>query len=142
MSSTSNSNTTKKVIREYLLADSDIVDLVGDRVFTSHIEDADEANGVLAEGPMLVFEFLSGSQRAHGSLQGQTFELYGYSKASSDEASQAYDLANERMHEECCKIPNIPMAGVTREIQRPVAQYNRVLRAWFMRGRWTYTATG
>jgi len=130
------------VIRGYLLADPAIATLVSDRVFTSHLEDADEANDILGDGPIIVFEFLSGSQRAHGSLQGQTFELYGYSKASSDEASRAYDLANDRLHEECCKITGIPMAGVTREIQRPVAQYNRVLRAWFMRGRWTYTAAG
>ena len=134
--------TVRLLIRKTLLGSDEIQTLVGGRVFGSRLEDA-KAIEQLGEGPILVFEFLSGNARSGGYVAGQTFELYGYSKRSLDQAAEIYDTAFEVLHESRLAVAGGAMCGVSREIQRPVEGHVDNLDAWFMRGRWiATTATG
>lgn len=126
----------KQLVRAHLMADSAVAALVGARVYGVHLEDAD-AQTVLQSGPLVVYELLSGNLRWHGAVAIQTLEIYGYSKRSADEASVVYDAVTDSLQHECLSIPGITVTAIPREAQRPLDGYNTVLRAWFVRGRWT-----
>jgi hypothetical protein len=126
----------KQLMRAHLLADSAVSALVGPRVYGVHLEDAD-AETVLQDGPLVVYELLSGSLRWHGAVAVQTLEVYGYSKRSADEASQVYDAVTDALQHECLNVPGIGVTAIPRETQRPLDGFNTVLRGWFVRGRWT-----
>jgi hypothetical protein len=125
----------KQLLRAHLLADSALAALVGGRVYGVHLEDAD-AQTVLQNGPMVVFEMLAGSLRWHGAVAIPTVEVYGYSKRSSDEASQVYDAVVDALQHERLTIGSLDVRGLARETQRPLDGYNTQIRAWFNRGRW------
>jgi hypothetical protein len=129
----------KQLIRTHLIADADVAALVGDRVYSAHLSDAD-APTVLQDGPLVVFEMLSGVLRWHGAVAIQTFDIYGYSKRNNAEASRVYDAVTATLQHECVRVTGIDLAIVTRETQRPLDGYNQVLDAWFVRGRWTVEA--
>jgi hypothetical protein len=130
----------RQVIRAHLMADPAVSGLVGGRVFGSHLSDSDVQS---VEFPLTVFEFLSGFARWHRGVQSQSFELYGYSKASLDEAAQIYDAAFDSLQHCRVRIDAIAdVGGIPRETQRPVDGWNDKVGAWFVRGRWIVTATG
>ena len=76
--------------------------------------------------------------RWHGGLATQTLEVYGYSKRNSIEASKVYDAVADAMQHECIKVTGLTTTAVARETQRPLDGWNSQLRAWFVRGRWTF----
>jgi len=125
----------KQLIREHLIGVTAVEALVSDRVYGTHLEDAD-AQTVLTDGPLIVFELISGNLRWHGGVGAQAFELYAYSKRNNAEASIVYDAAVVAMQHECLQITGIDVSAVTRETQRPLDGFNGVLDAWFVRGRW------
>lgn len=122
------------------MADADIAAVVSGRVYGSHLSDSDVQS---VKFPLIVFEFLSGFARWHRGVQSQSFELYGYSKASMDEAAKVYDAAFDSLQHCRVRIDLIPdVGGIARETQRPVDGWNDKVGAWFVRGRWVVTATG
>lgn len=131
----------KQLVRGTLLANADVVAVVGEQVFASNLENA-AAGTVLDKGPLITFEFLSGFARYAKSVQNQTIELYGYSKVSGDQAMLAYDVAFEALQAECLTLDGIVPKALAREIQRPVEGRNENIGAWFARGRWNIVATG
>lgn len=124
---------TKQIIRATLLTSSDLVALVGRRVFGTHLLDPDAGT---VEHPLVVFEFLSGSSRYNRVVFDQTFDLYAYSKESSDEAATVYDAAYAVLQAECLSVNNVVTRGIAREIQAPFDGYNDRTQSWFLRGRW------
>ena len=143
-----NSNLLRLLLRHHLVNDDGVQALVGGNIAGAHLEDADAATALLADGPALVFQFLSGVQRWHGAVQIQTFELWAYSRTSQHDAAGVYSAANEALQHECLKITGIeisagvPLSGICQEVQRPVEGFNSVLAAWFCRGRWKFGGTG
>lgn len=132
----SSTNELKQLIRDYLLNDPGVKELVGRNVFGAHIEDAD-AGSVLSSSPMVIFELLAGNLRWHGAVAIQTMDVYGYSKLGGDLAGQVYDAVTASLHHTCIRKTGIDITVLCRETQRPLDSYNPVIDAWFVRGRWT-----
>lgn len=133
----SSTSELKQLLRNSLLGNTGVTDLVGTNVYGVHLEDAD-AQTVLTASPMVVFEMLSGSLRWHRAVATQTMEIYGYSKRSNSQASRVYDAVVEYLQHERLQITGIDVTALARESQRPVDGYNGVLDAWFVRGRWVF----
>jgi hypothetical protein len=126
---------TKHLLREFLLRDSSITDLVGQAVYTAHLSDAD-AGTVLKLNPIIIIDFMSGNLRWYGAVEVQSAEFYAYSKKSSIDASKVYDaMANLLQHERLI-VAGIDLAACTREVERPIDGYAKHLDAWWIRGRW------
>jgi hypothetical protein len=120
--------------------DATVAAVVAERVFGRSLSDAD-GETVLKSGQLLVFELLSGDSRSSGQVATQTFELYGYSKRSMDQASEAYDVAFDALQHSRLQVAGISVCGLAREVQRPVDGFNERLKAWFVRGRWSVAMT-
>lgn len=133
--SASSTTELKQLIRRFLMADPTVSSLVGERVYGSHMEDTD-AGTVLQSGPLVVFEFTSGSLRWHSAVSLQTVELYAYSKRSGDEAAQLYDAVTTACQHVRMTVPGVDPVALPREDQRPLDGYNPTLDAWYVRGRW------
>ena len=121
------------LVRLHLLADTDVKALVDGRIFGTSLQDA-EAETVLGEGPICVFELLSGDARWHGQVATQTLEIYGYAKRGMDQAAEVYDAVFESMQHSRLQQDAVSMCGLAREVQRPVDGFNEKLKAWFVRG--------
>jgi hypothetical protein len=130
----------RQLIRLHLTTDATVKALVDARVFGRSLQDA-EAGTVLAEGPLVIFEFLSGDALSSGQVAHQTLEVYGYSKRSLDEAAKVYDAVFESLQMSRLANTSIDMCGLAREVQRPVDGFNQDLTAWFVKGRWNVSAT-
>lgn len=126
----------RALIRRYLLADASVAALAGERVYGAHLEDSD-AGTVLTDGPLVVYEFLSGVLRWHAAVSIQTVEVYAYSKRSGDEAAQLYDACTDAMQHSRLAVNGVDPVALCRETQRPLDGYNGRLDAWYVRGRWT-----
>ena len=126
----------KALLRRYLLADTAVAALAGERVYGAHLED-DDAGTVLQAGPLVVYEFVSGVLRWHAAVSLQTVEVYAYSKRSGDEAAQLYDACANALQHSRVIVDGVDPVALPRETQRPLDGYNARLDAWFVRGRWT-----
>lgn len=124
-----------QLVRMTLLDDATVVGLVGGRVYATRVEDADNPQGFLAEGPAIVFEEISGDSAASGFIQHVVFEVYGYSSRTRDESRRVFDAAYNALHECCLRQDGIDSAGVARELQRPVSAINQKIGAYYTRGR-------
>ena len=130
----------RQVLRAHLIADTDVKALADTRIFGSHLSDADVQTVLY---PLVVIQFLSGFARWHRGVQSQSFELYAYSKADQDEASELYDTVFNSYQQSRVELAGIPnVCGICRETQRPVDGWNDKIGAWFARGRWVVNATG
>jgi hypothetical protein len=128
----------KRLIRTFLLGKPEIVALVDDRIYGSHLQDSDVET---VEFPIVVFEFLSGRASWDTAVQAQTMEIYAYSKRSGDEASKIYDAVFDAIQHERLAVDGITVKALTREVQRPVDGWNQNVRAWFSRARWQYSSS-
>jgi len=128
-------STTKHLLREFLLRQSSITDLVGQSVYTSHLSDSD-AGTVLQVNPIIILDFLSGNLRWHGAVEVQSAEFYAYSKKSAIDASRVYDALATILQHERLIVNGIDLSAVTREAERPIDGYSKHLDAWWLRGRW------
>lgn len=130
----------KQLIRATLLANADVVALVGDRVYGAHKLDADEGS---FETPALIFDFETGNLEYFKLFQDQFFSLYAYSRKSLDEASEIYDVALEALQgEPFVTIENVDMCGLSREVSRAEDGWNEAIKSHYARGRWTAYGIG
>lgn len=134
----SETTVTKQLIRSVLLADATLRSRVAG-VVAGHLRST-EAATLLQAKPLIILEATGGFVRYWSALQDVTIELYAYSKASSDEALDVYDQAFAILQEACCHAANVPMRGITRELERPSDGWNDQVGAWYARGRWTIKA--
>lgn len=126
---------TKHLLREFLLRDASITNLVGQAVYTSHLSDSD-AGTVLKVNPIIILDFVSGNMRWHGAVEVQAAEFYVYSKKSAIDASRVYDALATLLQHERLIVTGIDLSAVTREAERPIDGYAKNLDAWWIRGRW------
>lgn len=126
---------TRHVLREFILRSPEMSALVGERVFSSHLSDADGGT-LLKSGPLVIFNFDGGDLRWHGAVQIQFMHVYAYSKNSLIEAARVYDALCELIQHERIAVEGIDATLVTRENERPIDGYNKHVEGWFVRGRW------
>lgn len=129
----------RQLVRSVLLADAPLRALVNGKVFTTHVSNT-EAATILQESPLVVIDVRGGFTRFFGQLEDTSFELWTYSKASSDEAQDVYDKAFSLLQMVQLQATDVDLVGTAREIARAEDGFNDELRAWYARGRWTMKA--
>lgn len=130
---------TKQLFRDFLLGDAALRAAVDGQVIGGHLSSSD-AQTVLQGKPIVVFEFVGGFARYMRELENVTIELYAYSKRGRDDCATVYDLAFARLQSARVAVTGIDLAGVARELDRPIDGFNEPIQAWFTRGRWTLIA--
>ena len=119
-------------VRKKLIANAPLTKMVADRIYTNHFYDFD--NGTI-EMPLVIIEVEGGSANYAGHNQSVSFYLYSYSRDSSSEASEVYDLISVALHGEKLEADQ---KGFIQEVNRPISGYNSAARSYFIRG--TYLA--
>ncbi len=125
----------KALIRQLLLKDDDVQTLVGDRIFMQHRMDADVGD---TDYPAIIIEALIGFSNYSPGLQKITYDIFVFSKVSSEEAQEVYDVMYAVLHAARLVDPDdrIKARGYIREIERPDDIYNEKTKAWGVRGKW------
>jgi hypothetical protein len=135
----SSTQTTRQLLRQWLLADEAVRTATDGAVFGAHLNSAD-AGTVLKGTPLVVIDLQGGFAVYTAAVQDQDFDVWCYSKMSLDKAAEVYDLCFARLQGECIKVGNVDMCGVTREVARPIDGFHDGMMAWYVRGRWTLKA--
>ena len=123
-----------------LISDSTITELVGNEVLMEHILDADQGT---VPFPCLIFALSEGGSSSYSrSHQRFTFDLYAYSKSTSDNAMEIYDAAYNVFQSARVSTDNVTLKGWIRELERPAAMFNGALGAFTVRGEWLALTAG
>jgi hypothetical protein len=130
---------TKQLVRQTLLNDATLRAAVNGKVLPSHLQSA-EAATVLRDKPIIIVETVGGFARYFSNLQDVKFDVWVYSKNSSDECNYVYDLAFPLLQQTRLHVDDIEMCGLARELVRPDGGWNEVVHAWYVRGQWTMKA--
>lgn len=130
---------TKQLLRQTLLNDATLRAAVAGKVLPAHLQSA-EAATVLRDKPIVIVEMMGGFARYFSQLQDVRFDLWVYSKNSSDECNAIYDMCFPLLQQTRLKIDDIDMCGLARELVRPDTGWNEVVHAWYVRGQWTMKA--
>jgi hypothetical protein len=131
---------TKQLIRQVLLNNPTLRAAVSGKVYPTHLQSSETAT-VLTNTPIIIVETIGGFARYFSRLQDVAFDLWVYSKNSSDECATVYDLAFPLLQQTRLKVDNIDMVGLARELDRPEGGWNEQVHAWYLKGRWTVKAT-
>jgi hypothetical protein len=131
---------TKQLLRQTLLNDATLRALVDGKVLPAHLQSA-EAATVLRDKPIIIVEMTGGFMRYFTQLQDVTFDIWVYSKNSSDECNQVYDVAFPLLQQTRLHVDDIDMCGLARELMRPEVGWNEVVHAHYVRAKWTMKAT-
>lgn len=128
----------RQLLRRWLLDDPELSDAV-DGVFGSHLSSSD-AETVLRERPIVVFDFVGGSGRAHRELEQPLVEVYVITRGPADAAFRVYDLVYRRLASERIKVSGIGPCGTARESERPSDGRYEALAARYVKALWVVTA--
>jgi len=128
-----------QLMRNTLLANSLVTNLVGSRVMTSHRFDASQTT---IDMPVLILAPQGGFAMSNKAKQEQVVHLYSYSKYSFGETLDVYAAAFDALCSERLYDPNVATAGYCYESDRPRTGFNDRLIAWYARGTWIAQAAG
>lgn len=126
------------LIRNVLMSDSNITDLVLDRVHNTHFYDFD--NGTV-EYPLIILDNRAGA--ANYSMASQSFQLniYVYSMMSIDECFQIYSNVYSALNATRLHAEHISAAGYLVETGRPINGFNSESKSYFVMAQYqVYTA--
>lgn len=124
------SSKLKFLVRDILLQDSDVTDLVGSSVYGHHLQAPDVST---VSYPMVVLEVKSGVTDV-SSFQKVVLDLYAYSRTSAGEALALYDACQKRLQQEILRRDGIDIAGYAVEQTRPNEGYNDIVRGYYCVG--------
>lgn len=128
----------KALLRQHLLADSSVTELVGSRIRTEHAQDPDTA----LTYPLVILDLEFGTGGYQGGWQRWTVDIYCYSDESQAVADTLYDAVYLALQANRLFKPGISARGLAREVERPESGYNDEVRAWWVRGVWTVNTAG
>tara|TARA_B100000282_G_scaffold198765_1_gene145361 strand:+ start:9518 stop:9937 length:420 start_codon:yes stop_codon:yes gene_type:complete len=120
-----------QLIRLKLLESSDITDLVGERVHTSHYMDFDDVTRQL---PCIILELAGGDMAYNQKLQQTTVYIYAYSSQNSAETLNVYHKCTLALHAQRIMHESLTLKGLMEETTRPISGYNDKVRSWYCRG--------
>lgn len=128
------------LVRQHLLAQTTVVEMVGANVRVGHAETPDSPLSY----PLVILDMASGVAGYQGGLQRWVMEAYAYSDESQAQADKLYDKLYLGLQAERLWDPSgaISTAGYAREVERPESGYNEQTRSWFCRGGWVVMVAG
>jgi hypothetical protein len=129
----------RQLLRSVLLADAALRVRTAGNVLTTHVSSA-EAGTILQEKPCVILDVDGGFTRYFGVLQDTEFQLWCWSKASSDEANDLYDAVFSLLQQVRLTATDVDLIGSARETKRSSDGFIDELRAWYAHGRWTLKA--
>lgn len=135
----SNPLKTSQLVRNHLFKSNDLLDLVDDRVYTSHFFEFDDGT---IEMPMVIIELVGGSANYASENQKVNLHMYAYSRLSAGQALEVYQAMYLQLHASDLKNDAIGMSGTAIEIERPIMGYMDSQRAYFYRGRFSLFTVG
>jgi hypothetical protein len=128
-----------QVVREQILSSTDVTDIVGSRVFSSHFIDYESAT---TQFPCVIIERMGGDAAYAESFQKVSFAIYTYSKVSMDEALTIYDHVYSVINGTRLYVDGLAIKGYCLETSRPTEDYNIVCKGWYAKGKFlSYNAS-
>ena len=124
-------NDLKLLLRNTLLKQDSITDIVGDRIHGGHLQNPDADS---AEYPLVVVSFTSGSVGFSSGYQQVSMELWAYSRRSAGRAAELYDACFAAVHHQGLREDSVNVAGYAAEILRPEEGWNEKIRAYYAQG--------
>ena len=123
----------KQVIRRALVDNDALYSLVGDRVYSAHIEDPD--CGTVGY-PLVIMEQVGGNMRYWGQLADVVLNVSIYSRESIADAMTIYDAVQKVLQMERLTVAGVPSIVVCRETARPREGWHEPTRSHFVQARW------
>jgi hypothetical protein len=123
----------KQVVRRALVDNDALYALVGDRVYSSFIEDPD--CGTVGY-PLVILEQVGGSMRYWGQLADVSLAVSVYSRESIADAFAIYDAVQKVLQMERLTVSGVASIVVCRETARPREGWNEPTRSHFVTARW------
>tara|TARA_Y100000593_G_C4309554_1_gene337651 strand:+ start:214 stop:630 length:417 start_codon:yes stop_codon:yes gene_type:complete len=127
------------LIRNHLLSNSSITNIVSDRVLTDHFYDFDNTT---VQMPLIILDIEGGSANYGMEAQAMKMDVYCYSKTSSSQTVSLYDALYLALHAQRLSNDGIPTKGYAYETERPDTGYNNQIRAWYSMGKYTVNLAG
>jgi hypothetical protein len=119
------------IVKKLLIDNSEITDLVQDRIHTSHFYDLDN---VTIQYPMIVLDFDSGRAGYGKSYQIFDLNIYVYSNINSDQCLSIYSKVYDTLQASRLYNSNLEDKGYIREVERPSNGYNDKVMSYFVLG--------
>ena len=127
------------IVKKLLIDNSDITDIVQDRIHTSHFYDLDN---ITIEYPMIILDFQAGRAGYGKSHQIFNLDVYVYSNINSDQCLSIYSKVYETLHASRLYNSNLEDKGYMREITRPENGYNGKVMSYFVMGTFMVATAG
>lgn len=124
-----------QLIRLQLLSQSSVIDVVNERIHTTHFMDFDDLTRDL---PAVILELSGGKMAYNQNFQSVSVHLYCYSAQNSAQALELSQICNNALHGIRLYHSDIDMRGMLEETTRQIQGYNDSVRAWYCRS--TYLA--
>lgn len=128
-----------QIIRQKLIEDESVSNIVGANIYTAHIYDADDGTSPM---PCIIVTLETGFSMSNRAVQFQDYEVYAYSKISQGEAMGLYDKIYSTLQSGRLAVDGISAKGLMTERTRPISGYNDRLKAWWVRAGWHVAAAG
>ena len=124
-------STIDQLIRMHLLLDPNINSVVDDRIYTDHFMDYDIPT---VKMPLIIIENRSGRSNYAMCSQNVEIQIYAYSRISSSQSKEVYDLAYGSLNAARLSQTGIAMKGYMYETERPFSMFNDAMKCWAVRG--------
>jgi len=110
-----NITTAKQLVRLTLINTTAITDMVDERVMGEFPVDPDART---QKFPVVVVDFFSGRRNVSSTYQEANCHVYCFSRKSSDEVAELYDLCSNALHMQLLKQDGIEVGGYAEETAR------------------------
>lgn len=126
-----NTQNVLALVKKLLIDNSEITDLVSDRIHTTHFYDLDN---ITVEYPCIILDFRSGKAGYGKSHQVFDLDIYVYSNINNDQAISIYSKIYETLQGVRLYNININDKGYIREVKRPDNGYNPKVMSYYSMG--------
>jgi hypothetical protein len=127
------------LIKRSLIQNSDITDIVSDRIYSSHFYDLDNST---IEYPMIIVDYDGGRAGYGKSHQIVNIHIYVYSKYNTDQCLEIYETIYETLQGKGLGNPNVNDKGYIRENIRPVNGYNSKTMSYYCMAEYLLITSG
>lgn len=126
-------------VRSALLADSSVTALVGNRIRTAHVADAE---AIPLTYPFVIIAPLGGVSRYNRHVMQTQVECFVYSKVSVAESLDIYQVLYDVLQAGRLFRSGVATRGVIRETERPREGYHDGMVAWYVRSTFDIISAG
>ena len=127
------------LVKQLLIQNADITDVVSDRIHTTHFYDLDN---VTIDYPMIIIDHDGGSAGYGRSHQVVNIHIYVYSKYNVDQCLEIYEKIYNTIQGEGLTNVNVNDRGYIREEERPINGFNQKTMSYFVMAKYVLISAG